>query len=166
MEAARNKLASELENEQESHAATTTERDTLMQELGKGSRAVAAAQSIASSDREKNDLLDEKIALQKEVSELKVMLAQQKQSPKPATLSLEGASKEVTDHVGYLEMELVTTKINWAQAEEEKDLAWFKVRDVKRQLQKSHDTNRSFAKRMTQLEVNLSAEKQKNMALR
>jgi len=168
VEAMRNKLSSELEKESDNHAATTIERDTLMQELGKGSGALATAQSIASSDREKNELLDEKIALQKEVSELKVMLATSKASPKQHSLplSLDGASKEVSDHVSYLEMELVTTKINWAQAEEEKDLAWFKVRDVKKQLQKSHDTNRSFAKRMTQLEVNLSTEKQKNMAMR
>ena len=78
-------------------------------------------------------------------------------------------------------MELVATKVNWAQAEEEKDLAWFKaslfrsrdellillalqVRDVKKQLQKAHETNRQFAKRMTKLEVSLSSEKQKSMA--
>lgn len=37
------------------------------------------------------------------------------------------------------------------------------VRDVKKQLQKAHETNRSFAKRMTQLEVSLSSEKQKTV---
>jgi len=166
VEAARNRLAQELEKETDNHAATTIERDTLMHEVSKGSSGVAAAQSIASADREKNDLLDEKISLQKEVSELKVLVAQQKAGPKQAGLNLDGASAAVSDHIGYLEMELVTTKINWAQAEEEKDLAWFKVRDVKKQLQKAHETNRSFAKRMTQLEVSLSTEKQKNMAAR
>jgi len=166
VEADRTRLEAELEKEADSHAATTIERDTLLQEVNRGSSGVAAAASVAASDREKNTLLDDKIALQKEVADLKVQLAQKGGGQNMGPVSLEGASEQVAAHIGYLESELVTTKISWAQAEEEKDLAWFKVRDVKKQLQKAHETNRSFAKRMTQLEVSLSTEKQKAIAQR
>jgi len=163
-EAEQSRLQKELDKEVDSHAATTIERDTLLQEANHGSGGLASASALASADREKNSLLDEKIALQKEVADLKVQLAQSKAGVKQPQLSLEGVDDQVKEHVGYLEMELVTTKINWAQAEEEKDLAWFKVRDVKKQLQKAHETNRQFAKRMTKLEVSLSTEKQKTMS--
>ena len=41
-------------------------------QVKRGSSGVAAAASVAASDREKNTLLDDKIALQKEVANLKV----------------------------------------------------------------------------------------------
>ena len=60
---------------------------------------------------------------------------------------------EIQEHVSYLEMQLVQAKVQWAQAEEDKDLAEFKAKELKKALAKGREINMQFAKRMTKLEV-------------
>lgn len=55
--------------------------------------------------------------------------------------------------MSYLEVQLVQAKVQWAQAEEDKDLAEFKAKELKKALAKGREINMQFAKRMTKLEV-------------
>ena len=71
---------------------------------------------------------------------------------------------DTNEHVEYLEEELVKAKIGWAQAEEDKDTAEFRSKELKHALSKGREINMQFAKRMTKLEVKLNKEKEKRSA--
>lgn len=137
---------------------------TLTEELSESQDALAKSKERLEKETE------EKRGLELVVKRLRAELEETKTLAVSQATAAESSQSHIhvydtNEHVEYLEDQLVQAKIGWAQAEEDKDAAEFKAKELKQALAKGREINMQFAKRMTKLEVKLNKEKEKRGGL-